>query len=66
MEIDEQRYPFYSLFQQHIQNLSEPDLSGWASGDCPYCGDPDTFRVNLRTGKWVCLPNSETRPELEA
>ncbi len=51
-------YPFASLFQRYVPDLSRPDAEGWASGSCPFCGDPDTFRVNLRSGHWVCLPTS--------
>ena len=50
------RLPYWTLFATTIPNLGPPDLDGWATGDCPYCGDPGTFRVNLATGRWTCLP----------
>jgi hypothetical protein len=55
--MNDRSYPFLVLFKGYIPDLSCPDKDGWATGTCPYCGDPDTFRVNLRTGHWVCLPS---------
>jgi hypothetical protein len=49
-------YPYWTLFKSQVPDLTEPDSEGWASGSCPYCGDQDTFRVNLKSGRWVCLP----------
>jgi hypothetical protein len=54
--MDEHRYPYASLFKSYIADMGQPDPDGWASGSCPFCGEADTFRVNLKTGKWVCLP----------
>jgi len=50
------RYPYKSLFAKYVYDLGEPDEDGWATGSCPYCGDSSTFRVNLISGRWVCLP----------
>lgn len=49
-------YPFESLFRRLVPDLTTPDSDGWSSGTCPYCGDRNSFRANLLTGKWVCLP----------
>jgi hypothetical protein len=48
--------PYAVLFQEIVPNLNEPDEDGWATGDCPYCGDIGSFRANLKTGRWLCLP----------
>ncbi len=56
MEMDSHRYPYASLFKKLIPDLSHPDPEGWATGSCPYCGDPETFRVNLKSGRWTCVP----------
>ena len=50
------RYPYKSLFKKYVSDLGEPDADGWATGTCPYCGDQGTFRVNLKSGRWTCLP----------
>ena len=57
--MDQHRFPYLTLFRKYVPDLSAPDGDGWASGSCPYCGDPNTFRVNLRSGRWVCLPVPE-------
>jgi hypothetical protein len=56
MEMDPHRYPYASLFQTLVPDLCHPDPEGWATGSCPYCGDPKTFRVNLKSGRWTCVP----------
>jgi hypothetical protein len=48
--------PFRDLFRREVPRLGAPDFLGWAVADCPYCGTAGSFRVNLRTGRWVCLP----------
>lgn len=50
-------YPYKSLFKKYIADLGEPDKDGWATGTCPFCGDPGTFRVNLKSGRWACFPD---------
>jgi len=60
--MDKHTYPYWTLFKSQIPDLGTPDSEGWASGSCPYCGDPGTFRVNLKSGRWVCLPRS-TKPK---
>lgn len=47
---------FATLFRRVVSDLTPADAAGWASGTCPYCRTPGAFRVNLATGKWVCLP----------
>lgn len=54
--MDTHTYPYLSLFKQYVSDLGPPDEEGWASGSCPFCGEADTFRVNLQSGRWVCLP----------
>jgi hypothetical protein len=54
--MDEHTYPYLSLFKSYVPDLGSPDSNGWASGSCPFCGEADTFRVNLKSGRWVCLP----------
>lgn len=54
--MDEHTYPYLSLFKSYVPDLGPPDSNGWASGSCPFCGEADTFRVNLKSGRWVCLP----------
>jgi hypothetical protein len=54
--MDNHTFPYWSLFKSEISDLSKPDPDGWATGRCPYCGERDTFRVNLKSGRWVCLP----------
>lgn len=54
--MDTQTYPYLTLFKTYITDLGPPDADGWASGSCPFCGEADTFRVNLKSGRWVCLP----------
>lgn len=54
--MDKHKFPYWTLFKSQVPDLSEPDSEGWATGLCPYCGEPDTFRVNLKSGRWVCLP----------
>jgi len=54
--MDAHTYPYLTLFQHYVPDLGPPDKHGWASGSCPFCGDLNTFRVNLHTGRWVCLP----------
>ena len=49
-------YPYQTLFKKYVIDLGEPDEDGWANGTCPFCGDLDAFRVNLKSGRWVCLP----------
>jgi len=56
------RYPYKTLFKKYVFDLCEPDEDGWAAGTCPFCGDPGTFRVNLKSGRWVCLPAPAPRP----
>lgn len=56
MEMDPHRYPYASLFKKLVPDLTLPDSEGWATGSCPYCGDPETFRVNLKSGRWTCIP----------
>jgi len=50
-------YPFLTLFRRYVPDLTPPDEDGWASGSCPFCGETETFRVNLKSGRWVCLPS---------
>ena len=54
--MDQHTYPYLSLFKKYVSDLSPPNEDGWASGSCPFCGEHDTFRVNLNSGRWVCLP----------
>ena len=54
--MDQHTHPYLSLFKKYVPDLSPPDSEGWASGRCPFCGEPDTFQVNLKSGRWVCLP----------
>jgi hypothetical protein len=54
--MDEHTHPYLSLFRKYVPDLGPPDSDGWASGSCPFCGEVDTFRVNLKSGRWVCLP----------
>lgn len=54
--MDEHTYPYWLLFKKYIPDLGEPDKDGWAVGSCPFCGESNCFRVNLRSGRWVCLP----------
>ena len=60
MEMDSHRYPYTALFKKLVPDLGHPDPEGWATGSCPYCGDPETFRVNLKSGRWTCLPPPPT------
>jgi hypothetical protein len=53
------RYPYLTLFKKYIRNLGRADENGWAIGDCPFCGEPGTFQVNLKTGRWVCFPTPD-------
>lgn len=57
-----QHYPYKSLFKKYVVDLGEPDTAGWAIGTCPYCGDPGTFRANLKSGHWACLPTPGCEP----
>ena len=57
--MDPHTYPYLTLFKSYIPDLGPPDENGWASGSCPFCGETDTFRVNLKSGRWVCLPTPE-------
>jgi hypothetical protein len=57
--MNEHNLPYWSLFQKQVPDLCTPDADGWASGSCPFCGEAGTFRVNLRSGRWVCLPDSK-------
>ena len=57
--MDPHTYPYLTLFKSYIPDLGTPDENGWASGSCPFCGETDTFRVNLKSGRWVCLPTPE-------
>ena len=59
MELNEHDFPYLSLFQEFVPDLSWPDENGWATGSCPYCYEPETFRVNLKSGRWICLPNPD-------
>ena len=59
--MDAHRFPYWSLFSKEIPDLSMPDADGWATGSCPYCREPGTFRVNLKSGRWVCLPAPTAR-----
>ena len=54
--MDQHRYQYESLFRKYVLDLGKPDEDGWATGSCPFCGDLNTFRVNLKSGRWVCLP----------
>lgn len=54
--MDEHTFPYLTLFKNYISDLGPPDKDGWASGSCPFCHETDTFRVNLKSGRWVCLP----------
>jgi hypothetical protein len=54
--------PFTGLFRKLVPDLSGPDRQGWASGTCPYCHHPGSFRANLHTGAWVCIPTP--KPEI--
>ncbi len=54
--MDQHRFPYWSLFKSYVRDLGQPDAEGWASGSCPFCGEANTFRVNLKSGRWVCLP----------
>ena len=56
MEMDPHCYPYASLLKKLVPDLSHPDPEGWATGSCPYCGDPQAFRVNLKSGRWTCVP----------
>jgi len=56
MELDGHDFPYQTLFKKYVSDLSAPDQNGWASGSCPFCGEAGTFRVNLQSGRWVCLP----------
>lgn len=56
------RYPYESLFRKYVFDLGEPDEDGWATGSCPFCREPGTFRVNLKSGRWVCLPTPPKQP----
>jgi len=49
-------FPFLSLFKKAVPDLGPPDEDGWAAGTCPFCGDANTFRANLKSGRWTCLP----------
>jgi hypothetical protein len=55
-------YPFASVFQKQVPDLSAPDSDGWSAGTCPYCGLTGAFKVNLVTGKWLCLPDAANDP----
>lgn len=57
--MDNHTYPYLSLFKRYIPDLGPPDGDGWASGSCPFCGEADTFHVNLKSGRWTCLPTPE-------
>ena len=61
MELNEHAFPYQALFKKYVPDLSAPDQNGWASGTCPYCGEPETFRVNLKSGRWICLPTPDYR-----
>jgi hypothetical protein len=50
--------PFEAPFRREIPNLGAPDADGWAIGDCPYCQTPGGLKANLRTGRWLCLPQA--------
>lgn len=62
--MDELTYPYLTLFKNYIPDLCQPDENGWAAGSCPFCGEADTFRVNLKTGRWVCLPTPEHKGQV--
>ncbi len=61
MEMDPHYYPYASLFKKLVPDLGHPDPEWWATGSCPYCGDPETFRVNLKSGRWTCVPPAPTK-----
>ncbi len=61
--MSDHKYPYATLFQKHIPGLGPPNEDGWASGSCPFCGERDTFKVNLQTGRWVCFPTPGQEPE---
>ena len=52
-------YPYVTFFKKRIKNLGKPDRWGWATGDCPFCGEPGAFRANLKNGKWLCFPETK-------
>lgn len=54
--VDAHEHPYITFFKKYVQNLGEPDENGWATGDCPHCGESGTFQVNLKTGYWTCFP----------
>lgn len=57
--MDTHTYPYWTLFKSYIADLGPPNAHGWATGSCPFCREPGTFRVNLKSGRWVCLPSPE-------
>jgi hypothetical protein len=54
---------FGTFFKKLVPDLGTPDLEGWSSGTCPYCGQAGSFRANLRTGRWTCAPVPAVRVE---
>jgi hypothetical protein len=52
-------YPFEAPFKELVPDLSVADADGWSTGTCPYCREPGAFRVNLVSGRWVCLPQPD-------
>ena len=61
--MNQHHFPYQKFFQRHVPDLGSPNDDGWATGSCPYCGDPGTFHVNLKTGHWTCLPMPPNREE---
>ncbi len=61
MRKEDHLYPYASLFKRYVSDLGQPDQNGWATGSCPYCGEPGTFRANLKSGRWTCLPTPPPR-----
>lgn len=49
--------PFEAVFRNLVPDLTRPDPEGWSVGTCPYCQEAQSFRANVVTGKWLCLPN---------
>jgi hypothetical protein len=57
------QHAFETFFKTLVPDLGAPDLEGWSSGTCPYCGEAGAFRANLRTGRWTCAPAPIVRVE---
>jgi len=64
--VNSHNYPYLTFFQNRIKNLGEPDRWGWATGDCPFCGEPRAFRANLKNGRWLCFPETKGRASWSA